>query len=159
MKKYLAFDGINGEFHGSDTIDDARKDIVKIILDPDEGYHPDLESCAIYELKEKVSYDVEDVKSNYKYENDEDIPDEDEESEAWPYSNEYDEIWNHKFVPVGIDANDEYFDTCIDTFLSGDFAHCEELFNTLAHSGRKDLIRYIDKVELPKVKEFYFNLL
>lgn len=57
------------------------------------------------------------------------------------------------------DANDEYFDTCIDTFLSGDLVHCEELFNALAYSGRKDLIRYIDKVELPEVKEFYFNLL
>ena len=29
-----------------------------------------------------------------------DIPEDDEESEAWPYSTSFDEIWKHKFVTV-----------------------------------------------------------
>lgn len=97
-KKYLAFDGIN-QFHESfDTIEEARKHLTECFLDEFEGYHPDLELCCIYELKETVSYDVIDKKSNYKYESEDDIPEYDNESEAWPYDNEADEIWQHKFI-------------------------------------------------------------
>ena len=59
-----------------------------------------MDCCKIFELKQTVSYDVVDKKENYKYVYEEDIPEDDEESEAWPYSTSFDEIWKHKFVTV-----------------------------------------------------------
>ena len=100
MNKYLAFDGINSEYESFDTIEDAREWLTEAFSQPHEGYHPSLNDCEIYKLCEVVGYEVTDSKSNYKYENEEDIPDGDEESEAWPYDNEFDEIWKHKFIPI-----------------------------------------------------------
>jgi len=100
MTKYIAFDAINAEHEHFDTIEEAREWLEETFLDNQEGYHPDLGSCEIYELKEKVAYDVTDSKVNYKYENEEDIPENDKESEAWPYSDDFDEVWQHKFVKV-----------------------------------------------------------
>lgn len=45
-----------------------------------------------------MSYDVIDKKENYKYLHEEDIPEGDNESEAWPFDNNFDEIWKHKFM-------------------------------------------------------------
>jgi len=100
MKKYLAFDGINCEHEEFETIEEAREYLEECFLDSDDGYHPDMDSCKIYELKETVSYDVIDKKENYKYIHEEDIPEDDEVSEAWPHNNDFDEIWKHKFVAV-----------------------------------------------------------
>ena len=100
MKKYLAFDGINGGHEDFDTIEEARKWLEDCFLSPDEGYHPDFASCKIYQLAETVECEVVDKKENYKYIYEDDIPEGDNESQAWPYSTDFDEIWEHKFVPV-----------------------------------------------------------
>jgi len=100
MKKYLAFDGINGGHEDFDTIEEARKWLEDCFLSPDEGYHPDFASCKIYQLAETVECEVVDKKENYKYIYEDDIPEGDNESQAWPYSTDFDEIWKHKFVPV-----------------------------------------------------------
>ena len=100
MKKYLAFDAINNEYEEFETIEDAQQWLEEAFLCSGEGYHYDLKSCKIFELKQTVDYDVVDSKKNYKYENEEDIPEDDNESEVWPYDNSFDEIWEHKFVDV-----------------------------------------------------------
>jgi viroplasmin and RNaseH domain-containing protein len=92
---------MNNEYESFDTIEEARNWLEYCIKDDIENvYHPDLEGCEIYKLVETVGIDVIDEKANYKYENEEDIPEDDNESEAWPYSNDIDEIWQHKFIPV-----------------------------------------------------------
>jgi hypothetical protein len=100
MKRYLAFDGINGDREEFDTIEEAREWLEDCFLSPDEGYHPDFASCKIYQLAETVECEVVDKKENYKYIYEDDIPEGDNESQAWPYSTDFDEIWKHKFVPV-----------------------------------------------------------
>jgi hypothetical protein len=100
MKKYLAFDSINYEYEEFETIEEAHEWITNVILDPDDGYASEFSGCKIFELKEIVDYDVIDSIDNYKYKNEEDIPDDDDTSEAWPYSDTFDEIWQHKFVPI-----------------------------------------------------------
>lgn len=50
------------------------------------------------ELKQTVDYDIIDSRENYKYMYEDDIPEDDEESEAWPYNTDFDEIYKHKFV-------------------------------------------------------------
>ena len=100
MKKYLAVDGINGDREEFDTIEEAREWLEDCFLSPDEGYHPDFASCKIYQLAETVECEVVDKKENYKYIYEDDIPEGDNESQAWPYSTDFDEIWKHKFVPV-----------------------------------------------------------
>lgn len=99
MKKYLAYDGINSDREDFDHINDARAYLEECFLDPYEGYHPDLGSCCIYELKEIVTHEIVDSKEDYKYIYEEDIPEDDRESEAWPYNTDHDEIWQHHFVP------------------------------------------------------------
>lgn len=99
MKKYLAYDGINCEYEDFNTIDEARTWLEQAFFDREEGYHPDLKDCAIYKLEETVDYDVVDSKNNYKYMHEEDIPEDDELSEACPFGGaDYDEIWKHKFI-------------------------------------------------------------
>lgn len=101
MYKYLAHDPINNEFEEFDTIEQAREWLEDIFLDPDEGYHPNLMDCKIYKLVETVNYEVIDSKDNYKYLFNEDIPEDDEESEACPFGGaDYDEIWKHRFESV-----------------------------------------------------------
>lgn len=100
MKKYLAYDAINSEYEEFDTIEEAREWLEEGFLDSSEGYHPDVDDCKIYKLFETVTHEIVDSKSNYEYENEEDIPEENESAEAWPYDNSFDEIWKHKFVGV-----------------------------------------------------------
>lgn len=100
MKKYLAYDSINCEYEQFDTIEEARKYLEEAFKDENEGYHPDAESCKIYELKEAVKVTIVDSKDNYKYLDEDDIPEDDTESEAWPYDNAFDEIWDHEFITV-----------------------------------------------------------
>jgi hypothetical protein len=99
MKKYLAYDSINSDYEEFETIEQAREWLVEAFHSPDDGYHPELVDCKIYELKEVAGYDVTDKKENYKYECEEDAP-EGHEDEAWPFSSEFDEIWQHKFIPI-----------------------------------------------------------
>jgi len=101
MKKYVAYNAIDSEYEDFETIEEARKYLEEVFLDNTEHlYHPDMEGCKIFELKEVVGYDVIDRKENYKYLNEEDIPDDDNDSESWPYDNAADEIWKHKFIPI-----------------------------------------------------------
>ena len=97
MKKYLAYDGINGDFQEFETIEDAQKFLKEIFFDSDEGYHPDMKSCKIFELKQTVDYRVVDSKVNYKTGYEDDFCDDDE---IWPYNDDFDEIWEHEFVSV-----------------------------------------------------------
>lgn len=99
MKKYLAYDAVNGEYEHFDEIGKAQKHLENMFL-ADGSYHPDLKDCAIFKLCQKVDYDVVEKKSDYEYEREEDVPEGDEDSEAWPYDCEFDEIWKHKFVNV-----------------------------------------------------------
>jgi len=46
-----------------------------------------------------VKVEITDEKSNYEYENEDDIP-EGEDGEAWPYGSDVDEIWDVSFVDV-----------------------------------------------------------
>lgn len=94
FEKYLAF--AIGDHKYCNTIEEARGWISDKILIDDE-YHPDSKYSLIYKLEESVHLNVIDAKSNYKYENEEDIPDDDNESEAWPYDNNVDEILQHTF--------------------------------------------------------------
>ncbi len=99
--KYLAFDGINLEHEEFETIEEARNYLTECFLCPDEGYHPDIKSCKIYQLIETVDYEIVDSKENYKYDYIDDLPEgEDDESQVWLYNNEFTEIWKHKFVSV-----------------------------------------------------------
>jgi len=107
MKKYIAHDGINGEREDFEQIEDARTYLTGQFLDPHEGYHPDLGSCCIYELKEIVTHEIIDSKENYKYIYEEDIPEDDNESEAWPYSTDHEEIWKHHFVSPSSNSDKE----------------------------------------------------
>ena len=100
MKKYLAFDGINNEHEEFETIEEAREWLEELFLDAEQGYHPDTESCKIFELKEIIAIDLIDSQKNYKYLYEDDIPEDDKESEAWPYNTDFEEIWKHEFIEV-----------------------------------------------------------
>jgi hypothetical protein len=88
MKKYLAYDGIGGEHEVFDTIEEAREYLKECFLDGE--YHPDLQSCEIYKLHERVDFDIIDRKDNHT----------DKEWEELGYPLDADEIWKHKFVPM-----------------------------------------------------------
>ena len=98
MKKYLVIDP-DFDHEEFDTIEQARSYLESVFLDNGE-YHPDTEVCKIYTLVETVKLEEVDNKGNYKYECEEDIPDGDNESEAWPYSADFDIVAEHKFVKV-----------------------------------------------------------
>lgn len=112
MKRYLAFDGINGDHEEFDTIEEAREWLEDCFSSPDEGYHPDFQSCKIYQLAETVECEVVDKQENYKYIYEDDIPEGDNESQAWPYSTDFDEIWKHRFVADKMvsERDDDVFD-------------------------------------------------
>lgn len=90
MKRYLTFDGINCEYEEHNTIEEAREWLEECFLERSRVtgigvYHPDLTSCYIFELKEKVEYDIIEEK---------------EEGKEWNHSEEVEEIWQHRFEPV-----------------------------------------------------------
>jgi hypothetical protein len=85
MKAYLAHDPINGEHEEFETIEEAREFLEESFLDSDEGYHPDASTCRIYKLIETVKMTVVDEKSNYKYDSEDDVPENDETGDFWPH--------------------------------------------------------------------------
>ena len=89
---YLAYDGINSEYESFDDLETAQKFIEESFLDTTEGYHPDLETCGIYKLVQKVGYDVIATRDG------------DEWSDGNNYGDSVDEIWQHKFI----DLRDNY---------------------------------------------------
>lgn len=101
MKKtYLAFDASNFEFEEFLTLKEAQDWIKEVSQDTSDGsLLEETENCKIYILHETVKLRVTDKKSNYEYEDEDDIP-EGVIAEAWPYSNSYDEVCEIVFVPV-----------------------------------------------------------
>jgi len=99
MKKYLAYDACDGQTKRFESIEEARKwiDEQSVI---DESVDEKVKFSAIYILHEKVEIEVTDKKSNYKYQSEDDIPEDDNESEAWPYSSDHEEMWKINFVQV-----------------------------------------------------------
>lgn len=57
MKRFLAYNAIDGEYESFDTIDDARGYLEECFLN-DGVYHPEMDSCCIFELKESVTHTV-----------------------------------------------------------------------------------------------------
>lgn len=86
--EYLAFDGINRDHETFETIEEAQEYLKECFFDSDEGYHPDIDTCAIYKLNQKVTYDVIAKKSEFT----------DEKWSDEGYGSHFDEIWQHKFV-------------------------------------------------------------
>jgi hypothetical protein len=87
MKNYIAYNSIDSEYESFNTIEEAREYLEEVFLDRQEGYHPDIEGCCIFQVKEIVQYDVVDKRENFT-------------AASWPYSDEFDEIWRHRFVDV-----------------------------------------------------------
>jgi len=106
MNKYLAWDAINGDHETFKTLKEAQDYLTECFL-CDGEYSPDIESFCIYELHTGVTYDLIDSKENYKYMHEDEIPEGDEDSEAWPYPTDHDEIWQHKFVDLREGQKDE----------------------------------------------------
>jgi len=80
IKKYLAHNPINGDYEDFDIIQEAQEWLEASFLDSDEGYHPDAEDCCIYQLVEKVKLTIIDEKINYKYESEDDVPEDDQKA-------------------------------------------------------------------------------
>jgi len=126
MAKYLAYDACNNEYQEFETIEEAREWLEEGFLDPDEGYNlDDIKDFKIYILHETVDYDVVDKKSNYKYENEDDAP-EGEEDEVWPHDNKFDEVVKHRFVPVTT-MNNETFCQLYSQYFSGKLDHVSQI--------------------------------
>jgi len=103
MKKYLAFDALNGDYEEFETIEEAQKYLEESFCDVDSGYSDETELCKIYELKQTVKLEIVDSKENYKYVYIDDAPideDVDEEKDVWPYDSAFDTIAEHKFIDV-----------------------------------------------------------
>ena len=103
MKKYLAFDAVNGDHEEFETIKEAQNYLEEIFIDVEQGYADETELCKIYELKQFVKLETIDSKENYKYECIDDVPDDeniDEETDIWPYDNSFDKIAKHKFIDI-----------------------------------------------------------
>ncbi len=100
-KRFLVYFSPENEYEEVDTIEEARLSLKDVICCSEEGlYRPDADSCKIYELKEVVKIKVLDSKENYKYLYEEDVPEGEDEADVWPYSNDFDEIWEHELIDV-----------------------------------------------------------
>ena len=97
MKKYITYDACEGEFNLHETIEEAQEYLRESFFC--EAYHPETANCQIFELKEVVKVEVTDRKSDYEYEEEDDIP-EGADGEAWPYGSDIEELWDVKFVDV-----------------------------------------------------------
>jgi len=90
--KYLAFNSGECDYEEFDTIEEAREWLDECFIVEGEGYSQEPTGSKIYKLTEEVSYDVVDKMSNY------------DSKEQWEeetgMSDEYEEIWKHKFVKV-----------------------------------------------------------
>jgi len=86
--RYLAID-TNNDRDEFDTIEEAREWLEESFLS-NEGYHPDLEDCRIYELIEVVKKTVVQVQGDMT----------DEQWSEISSTPECDEIWRHEFVKI-----------------------------------------------------------
>ena len=89
IDKYLAHDAINSEYEFFDKIEDAREWLEETFLDADEGYHPDMESCKIYELAEEIETELIASKEDFT-----------EEQWGEKYNPNFDEVIKHKWISV-----------------------------------------------------------
>lgn len=83
--KYLAID-VDNDFDEFSTIEEAREWLEESFLS-DEGYHPDLEDCKIFQLVEFVEKIVVKTKGDMT----------DEQWREISTTPECDEIWKHEF--------------------------------------------------------------
>ena len=93
-----------------------------------------------------VKIDVIDSKDNYKYHYEEDVPDDDEGAEVWPYDNDFDEIWEHNFVDVSSTPTNEEIRnklTPLKNFIT--------IMENEKHCNIR--VRQLIKSEIPKCKE------
>ena len=97
MKKYIAYDSDNSDFEWFETIEEAQK----WIKDGNtEEISPDINSYFIAEIIQRAVFKETYRKENYKYLNEEDIPEDDTESEAWPFDNEFERVGKIEFETV-----------------------------------------------------------
>lgn len=62
-------------------------------------------------------------------------------------------------LELDFNSETEYFDYLIDSHINGNFSQCKRLFAEMRKEDKKRFIGYCDGGDLPKVYEFYFNLL
>ena len=53
----------------------------------------------------------------------------------------------------------EYFDYLIDSHINGNFSQCKRLFAEMRKEDQKSFVQHCNGGDLPKVYDFYFNLL
>ena len=98
-KNYLAFSSVNQEYDFFETFEQAEQYLK-------EGYEEGIPDEAvngedfIAKITHRSKFNETDRKENYKYIDEDDIPEDDTESEAWPYSNEFDVIGDISFEKV-----------------------------------------------------------
>ena len=95
MRLYSSDFGVVGDWNGTTGTD--NKTAIEAMISASNSSQP----WCIDQDNVGVSSIVIDSKDNYEYMYDDDIPEDDEESEACPFGGaDYDEIWKHKFVNV-----------------------------------------------------------
>jgi len=87
--KYLAFDADNYDFEEFETIEEARKYCEDGFLN-EEGYSPDTEKYKIWQIAEIVELKTIAEKKDFT----------DEQWEEKGYSDEFDTICKHEFIPI-----------------------------------------------------------
>lgn len=101
--KYLVFDKYDHRSEFFDTLKEAISYAESIMIDEYDEYIDSCESIRICEVKLKPKLEVVDEKSNYKYESEEEIPEDIEDwddNDVWPYSNSWDTICGVEWIEV-----------------------------------------------------------
>ena len=94
MKKYIAYDYDNSDYESFETIEEAQDWIKE---GNSEEISSDINEWFIAEIIQRPVFKETDRKENYKYLDEDDIPEDDTESEAWPFSNEFDFVGKIEF--------------------------------------------------------------
>lgn len=101
--RYFAFDSDSGEHEFFKTKEECDKWVKEGIDTAMEEYvSEEAMNGGIFwgEIKQHTGWVETDNKKNYKYEYEDDIPEDDTESAAWPYDNEFDTIGKLVMVDV-----------------------------------------------------------
>ena len=99
MKNYIAFFSENYEFETFETYEQAEKWLRDWYV---EGFPQESMDGKDYiaKITHRSKFTETDNKKNYKYVYEDDIPIDDENSEAWPHSSEFDVVGNLTFEPM-----------------------------------------------------------
>ena len=99
--KYVAYFAVNNEFEFFDTFEEAEKWFHDTYHDEEEFSDETISGeDFIAEVTHRSKFTEIDNKDNYQYDYEDDIPEDDEESEAWPYDTEYDSVGKVEFEKV-----------------------------------------------------------